>query len=91
MEIGYGAWMSDDIHSLLQGGLRLPVNARAALASKLLESIADESIDETAESQWASEIERRVEDIESGRVQAVPSSVVHAELEACIHSKREYK
>jgi len=86
--IGYGAWMSDDILALLESSLRLPATARALLASKLLESIADESIDEKAEAEWEAEIERRVADVESGRVQGVPWSTVHSNLEAMISKRR---
>ena len=63
--------MSPDASKLLEEALKLPMEARAALAGSLLDSL-DETIDEDAEEAWALEIARRMEEIESGRVQAVP-------------------
>ena len=44
--------MKSDTSELLEKALKLPVEARAALAGALIESL-DETIDEDAEAAWA--------------------------------------
>lgn len=67
--------MTDDLKSLLEKALKLPPEARAALAGSLLESL-DQEIDENVEEAWSIEIARRVSEIDSGKVQTVPWSEV---------------
>ena len=63
--------MKDLEPKLLEEALRLPAEARAALAGTLLESL-DEKRDEDAEVAWAEEISRRVQAIDSGKTKLVP-------------------
>ena len=63
--------MSFNAAKLLEEALKLPVEARAALAGSLLDSL-DDAVDEDAEEAWALEIARRLEEVQSGKVQAVP-------------------
>ena len=63
--------MGDTESKLLEEALRLPAEARAALAGSLLESL-DEDCDEDAEAAWAEEIARRVQAIDSGRTKLIP-------------------
>ena len=63
--------MSSNASKLLEEALKLPVEARAALAGSLIESL-DETVDEDVEQAWAVEIARRLGEIQSGKVQAVP-------------------
>lgn len=63
--------MSPNASKLLEEALKLPMEARAALAGSLLESL-DETVDEDAEQAWAVEIARRLEEVQSGKVKAVP-------------------
>lgn len=63
--------MSPSASKLLEDALKLPVEARAALAGSLLESL-DETSDDTAEADWAVEIVRRMEELESGSVRSIP-------------------
>ena len=62
--------MADDAAELLTHALKLPPEARAALADSLLDSL-DTEIDEGAEAAWRSEIERRVHALDSGEVQTI--------------------
>ena len=64
--------MSADVSELLKKALALPPEARAALAGSLLESLDDEPCDEGAEAAWNEEIKRRIEEIDSGKVQMIP-------------------
>ncbi len=50
--------------------LRLPQEARAALAGSLIESL-DDQVDEDAEVAWSREIARRIEELDSGVVKTV--------------------
>lgn len=50
--------------------MKLPPEARAALAGSLLESL-DTEVDADAESAWAIEIERRLREIEAGTASTV--------------------
>lgn len=59
-----------DPRDLLQEAMKLPPEARAALAGSLLESL-DTEVDADAESAWAIEIERRLREIEAGTASTV--------------------
>lgn len=63
--------MTDPATRLLEEALRLPPEARAAIAGRLMESL-DEQVDEGAEAAWAEEIARRLEEVDSGKVATVP-------------------
>ena len=63
--------MKADTSKLVEKALSLPVEARAALAGSLIESL-DESVDEDAEAAWAEEIARRVRDLDSGEAKTIP-------------------
>jgi putative addiction module component (TIGR02574 family) len=62
-----------DPAELLKEALQLPTDARAALAGSLLDSL-DQEVDEDAETAWQLEINRRIEDLDSGKVKTVPWS-----------------
>jgi putative addiction module component (TIGR02574 family) len=47
----------------------------------LVESLDDEPAEEGVEEAWAAEIQRRVDDVRSGRVKTIPSEQVFRELE----------
>ena len=64
---------------VLEEALRLPAEARAALAGHLLESL-DDSVDEDVELAWSKEIARRIEDLDRGKVKTVPWSVVRRQI-----------
>lgn len=60
-----------DTKGLLQEALKLPSEGRAALAAALLDSL-DDLVDEDAEEAWRAEIERRIAELDSGKVKAIP-------------------
>ena len=60
-----------DPRDLLQEALKLPPEARAALAGSLLESL-DTEVDADAETAWSVEIERRIREIDQGSTKLVP-------------------
>ena len=65
--------MKQDPTDLLKEALKLPPEARAALAGSLLDSL-DQEVDEDAETAWHAEIGRRLRELDSGKVKPVPWS-----------------
>lgn len=63
--------MSPETEKLLAEALRLPPEARAALAGMLLDSL-DQPVDGEAEEEWGREIARRLREIDDGTVLPVP-------------------
>ena len=68
--------MTADPRKFLEEALKLPPEARAALAGSLIESL-DDQVDEDAEATWAAEIAKRVADMDNGRVRPTPWSDAH--------------
>ena len=62
-----------DSKRLFEDALRLPEEARAALAAELIATLDDES-DPNAEALWSEEIRRRLEEVDSGAVRPIPWS-----------------
>ena len=58
---------------ILEKALKLPAEARAALAGSLIESL-DEAVDEKVEAAWADEIAQRVAELDSGKAKTIPWS-----------------
>jgi putative addiction module component (TIGR02574 family) len=67
---------------LLKKALTLPEKERAELASSLIDSL-DPTIDADAELAWQKEIARRLEEIENGKVKAIPWDEVRRKGERC--------
>jgi putative addiction module component (TIGR02574 family) len=62
--------MKRDAEEILKDALTLPSDARAALAAALIQSLDGE--DEDAEAAWATEVQRRVAELDAGEVSTVP-------------------
>ena len=63
--------MTGKAQKVLREALKLPPKARADIAGTLLYSL-DQREDPDVEAAWAVEIERRLSDVESGKVKLVP-------------------
>jgi putative addiction module component (TIGR02574 family) len=59
-----------DSNELLHNAMKLPPEARAALAGSLLQSL-DNSVDADAEAAWSTEIERRIGQLDDGSAKLV--------------------
>jgi putative addiction module component (TIGR02574 family) len=73
--------MKGDAAKILKEALALPTEARAALASSLLDSL-DTDVDEDAEAAWATEVNRRAAELDSGAVKTIPWAEVRRRLAA---------
>lgn len=63
--------MSPDTTKLLEDALKLPPEARAALAGSLIDSL-DETVDEDSEAAWEMEIARRVKELDDSKTRPIP-------------------
>ena len=63
--------MNRDAQTILEEALKLPLEARAALAGSLISSL-DEPIDKDVEAAWEKEIAKRIAELDSGLVEAIP-------------------
>jgi putative addiction module component (TIGR02574 family) len=67
--------VADPASKLEAKALKLPPEQRARLAERLISSL-DQASDPESEQLWVQEAERRLEELESGRVEAVPAERV---------------
>lgn len=77
--------MGEKVSELLKQALSLPAEARAALATSLLASLDEDTIDEEAELEWDREIARRVAELRAGTVETIPWGEVRRRALARIH------
>lgn len=82
-KIGY---MTQDVSELLKKALALPVEARAALAGSLLESL-DETVDPSAEEEWNKEIARRIAELDPGKVKPIAWSEARRQVSALLNGR----
>lgn len=65
--------MNSEAQDLLDRALKLPPEARAALAGSLISSL-DDAPDEETEAAWEAEIRKRIAELDSGSVETIPWS-----------------
>jgi putative addiction module component (TIGR02574 family) len=66
---------------ILQKALELPEEDRERIAESLLWSVNSDD-ESTFEEEWGSEIQRRIAEIDEGKVQLIPGNEVMARLRA---------
>ena len=67
--------MADPARELESKALQLPAKERARLAERLISSL-DQETDPDAEMLWLQEAERRLDELESGKVAGIPADRV---------------
>ncbi|HWN71982.1 MAG TPA: addiction module protein [Haliangium sp.] len=79
-----------DVEALRAAVLRLPDEARAALAADLIRSL-DEAADvaDDVEAAWAEEIQRRLAEVDAGLVTPVPWPEARQRILAAASGRRE--
>lgn len=87
--LSYSARMTDEAARILELAMALPESERAVIVVVLIDSIGDGSPPEEIEAAWLAEVERRREDLHSGRTTAVPWEEVRRELVAMAERARE--
>ena len=78
--------MNEEVSELLKRVLALPPAARAALAGSLLESL-DETVDEDAESEWRTEIARRMQELDAGKVKPSAWAEARQQISAILNGR----
>jgi putative addiction module component (TIGR02574 family) len=78
--------MTEEVSELLKKALALPAEARAALAGSLLDSLED-TVDASAEEMWSQEIERRIEELDSGKVKPIPWAEARRQIAAILNGR----
>jgi putative addiction module component (TIGR02574 family) len=73
--------MSSQFDAVESQALKLTAEERAQLADRLISSIFE---DHEIEAAWAAKVERRVDEIESGRAKLIPASESIARARAAI-------
>ena len=79
--------MSTGAKDIVEAALKLDPQARAEVAQEILESLANSTYGELSPA-WEEELDRRVREIEDGRVQLIPSDQVFTEIEASLRTRR---
>jgi putative addiction module component (TIGR02574 family) len=75
--------MSRDSTELLKQALTLPIAERAELAGSLIESL-DNTKDESVEAAWDEEVVRRMEQLDSGKIEAISLEEFQRRLSSAI-------
>jgi putative addiction module component (TIGR02574 family) len=73
--------MSTQLESIEATALTLTPEERVQLADRLIASVFDEG---DVEGAWATEVERRIQDIEGGRAQLIPAAQAIVRARAAI-------
>ena len=76
-------FMNPKIKKLLEQALKLPPEARGALAGRLLDSL-DTEVDPDAEDAWEVEISKRLKEIDSGAVDTIPWSEARKAIQGTV-------
>ncbi|MGD9888923.1 MAG: addiction module protein [Halothiobacillaceae bacterium] len=71
--------MSANLISITDEALHLPVEARIALVDELLKSLKTET-NSHVDALWLSEVEKRMQELDSGMVQALDGESVFADI-----------
>ena len=72
--------MKQNITNILKKALKLPPEARAALAGSLLDSLEEEPLDKDTESAWETEIALRLREIDEGKVNLISWAEARAKI-----------
>jgi putative addiction module component (TIGR02574 family) len=75
--------MSIPIEQIAEAALALPSDARALLADRLVESL-DPLTDQDVRDAWASESLRRLDEVRSGKVKAIPAEEVFSRIRSIL-------
>jgi putative addiction module component (TIGR02574 family) len=72
--------LTPQVSEVLEKALALSPEDRGLIIDRLIESLDNEPAEEGVEAAWSDEIKRRVEEIQSGKVEMIPGEQVLREL-----------
>jgi len=72
--------MTPQVSELLEKALTLSTQERGELAARLIDSLGDQPAEEGVEEAWQEQVNRRMDDIRSGRVKTIPAELVLKQL-----------
>lgn len=76
------------VRALEKQVMDLPPRSRIRIAEKIIESV-DDFTSKEIEAAWSEEIQRRVNDIESGKVKGIPAAQAMAKARRALHEARK--
>jgi putative addiction module component (TIGR02574 family) len=79
--------LTPQVSELLEKALALSTEDRGLIIDRLIESLDNEPAEEV-EAAWSEEIKRRVEEIQSGKVEMIPGEEVDRRLARLSNSKK---
>lgn len=74
--------MTPEVSEVLEKALALSTEDRGLLIDRLIESLDEGRAEAGVEEAWSDEIKRRVDDIQSGKVEMIPGEEVRRRLAA---------
>jgi putative addiction module component (TIGR02574 family) len=80
--------LTPQVSEVLEKALALSTQERGLIIDRLIESLDDEPADEGVEAAWSEEIKRRVEEIQSGKVEMIPGEEVGRRLARLSNGKK---
>lgn len=72
--------MTPQVSEVLEKALALSTQSRCLIIDRLIESLDSDPSEEGVEAAWSEEIKRRVEEIQSGKVEMIPGEEVDRRL-----------
>jgi putative addiction module component (TIGR02574 family) len=72
--------LTPQVSEVLEKALALSTEDRGLIIDRLIESLDNEPAEEGVEVAWSEEIKRRVEEIQSGKVEMIPGEEVDRRL-----------
>ncbi|MGA8312514.1 MAG: addiction module protein [Terriglobales bacterium] len=78
--------MTQEAHELLQKALALPDKDRAELAGSLIASL-DTTVDQDVDAAWQQEVVRRLQEVQSGKVETISWEEVQRKGRTLLHGK----
>ncbi len=82
--------MSSTAKKLLDEILQLPKDERERIAEEVWLSLHDEDEEGDVEAAWDEEIKKRLDEIDSGKVEMVPFDEVMSQIEKSLREKRKH-
>jgi putative addiction module component (TIGR02574 family) len=81
--------ISPQAAELIEKALTLSVHDRGLIIDRLAESLDDGAAEEGVEAAWSDEIKRRVEEIQSGKIEMIPGEEVDRRLMTRLNNARK--